>query len=66
MRPANYYKDGEMCMGTIVRDSTQMVVGVLKQKLGPANFSKWVYFDPIYNKLEELETKAAQRPGGAR
>lgn len=40
-----------------VHGNDQMVISVLKQKLGPANFARWVKFDPIYNKLEELEVK---------
>jgi replicative DNA helicase len=68
MRPCNYYQDNEMCLDHRVEGTGQMVVDILKQKLGPANFRRWVYFDPIYNKLEELETRAsnAQAPGRAK
>jgi replicative DNA helicase len=68
MRPCNYYQDNELCFDRRVEGTGQMVIDVLKQKLGPANFRKWVYFDPIYNKLEELELYAptAQTPGGKR
>ena len=65
MRPCNYYKEGEMCLDKVVRGTDQMVLQVLKQKLGPANFRKWVKFDPIYNMLNELEA-SAQAPRGAR
>jgi len=30
---------------------------VLKRKLGPDNFSKWVKFEPEYNRLDEAELK---------
>lgn len=57
MRPANYFKEGEFVGKQIVRGFSQMAMNVLKQKLGPANFMRWVKFDPIYNKLDELETR---------
>lgn len=68
MRPANYSKQGEQLAGLTVDGNCQMVVDMLKQKLGPANFRKYVYFDPIYNKLEELDQRqpSAQSPRGAR
>ena len=59
MRPVNYFKDGEFCGKMLVRGYDQMAVNVLKQKLGPANFLRWVKFDPIYNKLDELESRRA-------
>jgi replicative DNA helicase len=57
MRPALYFQDGEFVGKTTVRGYKQMVINVLKQKLGPANFMRWVEFDPIYNTLNELETR---------
>jgi replicative DNA helicase len=62
MRPSIYFKEGEFCGKVIVRGFTQMSISVLKQKLGPANFVRWVKFNPIYNTLDELELKPAQRP----
>ena len=56
MRPAHYRKVGEDFMGiSVARED--MLVSVLKRKLGPDNFSKWVKFEPEYNKLDEAELK---------
>lgn len=55
VRPAKYANEGEMFGTMIVESHTQMLVTLAKQKLGPDNLSKWVYFDPAYNKLDELE-----------
>ena len=64
VRPRKYREEGEVFGKTKVEGHCQMLVTVLKQKLAPDNFSKWVYFDPVYNKLDELEMAAqAQRPG---
>lgn len=57
VRPRNYKQEGEMFgKETRVQGNSQLLITILKQKLGPVNFSRWVYFDPIYNKLDELET----------
>jgi len=56
MRPAHYRKVGEDFMGiSVARED--MLVSVLKRKVGPDNFSKWVKFEPEYNKLDEAELK---------
>jgi replicative DNA helicase len=57
VRPKNYRNEGELFGSTTVRGHTQMLASILKQKLGPANYAKWVFFDPIYNKLDELESR---------
>ena len=57
VRPAKYKKDGEMFGNITVQGHCQMLVSVLKQKLGKDNMAKWVYFDPEYNKLDELEMR---------
>jgi replicative DNA helicase len=57
VRPRKYKKDGDMFGSVIVEGHCQMLVSVLKRKLGPDNFAKWVYFSPEYNKLDELEVK---------
>jgi replicative DNA helicase len=63
MRPAMYFKEGEKVGSTVVRGFTQMCIKILKQKLGPANFARWVEFNPIYNTLEELAMNpSAQTP----
>lgn len=46
-----------MFQGKVVTGNRQMIISVLKQKLGKDNFSRWVYFDPEFNKLDELETR---------
>lgn len=57
VRPRKYKQEGQEFGSQTVEGNCQMIVSVLKQKLGPANFAKWVYFDPEYNKLDELETR---------
>lgn len=57
VRPINYVQVGEQ-FGTVRVDSpNELIVTILKQKLGPANMVRRVYFDPEYNKLEDLETR---------
>ena len=55
VRPAKYKNEGEMFGSVVVQSYTQMLVTLAKQKMGPDNIAKWVYFDPAYNKLDELE-----------
>lgn len=57
VRPSKYKDEGAMFGSVVVNGHTQMLVTVCKQKLGIDNISKWVYFDPAYNKLERLEMK---------
>lgn len=61
MRPRKYFAEGEVHLDMLIQGNAQMLVSVLKQKLGPANFTRWVYFDPVYNKLDELEIINAKR-----
>lgn len=55
VRPCNYRAEGETFGKQKVEGHAQMLVNILKQKLGQANLPRWVYFDPEYNKLDELE-----------
>lgn len=55
VRPRRYKKEGEKFGSIEVHGHNQLLVNILKQKLGEANFSEWVGFNPIYNKLDELE-----------
>ncbi len=55
VRPINYVKDGEMFGNTRVDGRYQLLISVLKQRLGPANLMTWVYFQPEYNILNDLE-----------
>ena len=55
VRPRKYRNEGEMFGSQKVEGHCQMLISVIKRKLGPDNFAKWVYFQPEYNKLDELE-----------
>lgn len=54
-RPRQYRKEGEEFGSIIVQSYTQMLISLLKQKLGPDNIAVWCFFDPATNKLGELE-----------
>lgn len=55
MRPSEYFEQGERA-GTITVDGyAQMLVTVVKQKMGLANKSRWIYFDPGENRIGSLE-----------
>jgi replicative DNA helicase len=56
-RPSHYKSDGEDFDGVVVDGHTQMIVSVLKRKLGPENFKDWVSFSPEYNRMDEVEIK---------
>lgn len=57
VRPIKYRQPGEMFGTKTVDGHSQMLVSLLKQKLGEDNIAQWVYFDPAYNLLHELEDK---------
>lgn len=57
VRPSHYKKEKEMFGDIEVIGKRQMLVSVLKRKMGPENFAKWVDFQPEYNQLDELEVK---------
>lgn len=57
VRPSKYREQGQSFGSMIVEGHAQMLVTLLKQKLGIDNVSKWVYFDPAYNQLDRLEMK---------
>lgn len=59
-RPRKYRQEGEQFgekNPVMVIGENQMVVTLLKQKLGIANKPYWVTFNPIYNRLDEAEIK---------
>lgn len=58
VRPRRYRKEGERFGDYTVRGNNQMLVTLLKQKLGDANKAYMIGFDPIYNKLVDLETRS--------
>ncbi|HEY6020744.1 MAG TPA: DnaB-like helicase C-terminal domain-containing protein [Candidatus Paceibacterota bacterium] len=55
VRPRRYRKEGEMFGSHKVEGQSQLLVNVVKQKLGEANFAEWLKFNPIYNKLDDNE-----------
>lgn len=61
VRPIKYRQPGEVFGSKTVEGHAQMLVSILKQKLGEDNIAKWVYFDPAYNVLHELEQNYAIR-----
>lgn len=56
-RPSHYKAKGESFDGVAVEGHEQMIVSVLKRKMGPENFKEWVKFSPEYNRLDEVEMK---------
>lgn len=54
-RPRKYKKPGERFGDYTVTGNNQMLVTLLKQKLGASNKAFMIGFDPIYNKLVQLE-----------
>jgi len=50
-RPSKYKKEGEQFGSVTVSGHTQMLVTLLKQKLGKDNMPFWIDFDPEYNEL---------------
>jgi replicative DNA helicase len=57
VRPSHYKAKGEDFDGVLVTGHEQMLITVLKRKLGQANFNDWVKFSPEYNRLDEQELK---------
>lgn len=60
VRPRKYREEGKDFGSVRVEGNAQMLISVLKQKLGPANFARWVRFDPVFNKLDELEMRGTK------
>lgn len=55
MRPAKYFQDGQTCGSITVNGPNQMLVTVVKQKLGSDNQARWIYFNPATNIAGPLE-----------
>lgn len=55
VRPRRYRKEGMQFGSATVSGNNQLLVSVLKQKLGEAPFADWLSFNPIYNRLDEKE-----------
>lgn len=56
-RPRRYVQEGQVWNDTLIQGENQLLITCLKQKLGQANFMRWVNYDPQLNKLNELELK---------
>lgn len=66
MRPAKYWNEGEAVdalesLRGLRVTRNMMAMYVAKQKLARDNFAYVAYFDPVYNKLDELETRNQPR-----
>lgn len=57
VRPSHYKGQAEEFDGVLVQGHAQMVVSVLKRKLGPENFKDWANFHPEYNRLDQVEIR---------
>ncbi len=57
VRPIIYKKIGMEFFGRILQSPNETLVSVLKQKLGPTNFSRWLFFDPVYNFIDSLDRR---------
>lgn len=57
VRPIKYKREGETFGSVTVQGRNQMVISLLKQKMGDCNIARWVDFDPAYNRLSEMEVE---------
>lgn len=57
VRPIKYKDEGELFGKTIVQGRNQMLICLLKQKMGDAPFTVWTIFDPQYNSMIEAEER---------
>jgi replicative DNA helicase len=57
VRPIKYRHEGESFGKTLVEGRNQMVIAILKQKMGDAPFVVWTIFDPQYNRMIETEER---------
>lgn len=55
VRLRRYRKQGEYFGSRLVEGNNQLLITVLKQKLGEGNFDELVSLNPIYNRLNEQE-----------
>ena len=61
VRPIKYRKEGEEFGTTRVNGHRQMLVTLLKQKMGRDNVPFWIEFDPEYNELLQPDPLASVR-----
>jgi len=58
VRPIKYKNEGELFgRKVIVQGRNQMLICLLKQKMGDAPFTVWTIFDPQYNSMMEAEER---------
>jgi replicative DNA helicase len=61
VRPRKYKQDGDTFgkgpNAVQVQGENQLLIALLKQKLGVANKVYWAMFNPIYNQLDEAEVR---------
>jgi replicative DNA helicase len=57
VRLRRYRKPGEFFGSHLVEGNNQLLITMLKQKLGEGNFAELVSFNPVFNKLNENEEK---------
>lgn len=55
VRPRRYREEGESFGSRVVQGISQLVISVLKQKLGEANYIEWANVNPQYNVLNNGE-----------
>ena len=58
VRPIKYKNEGEMFGKMVVQGRNQMLICLLKQKMGDAPYTIWTTFDPQYNSMCEAEVKS--------
>jgi replicative DNA helicase len=54
-RPVKYRNEGDLFGTMPVRGHGQILLTLAKQKLGKDGIPVWAYFDPAYNKFDQLE-----------
>lgn len=65
VRPRRYYQEGEMFgkkNPVAVSGNTQLLLYLLKQKIGDANKPYWLRFDARYNQIDDTELRNATVP----
>lgn len=60
VRPRRYREEGQQFGSRIVKGISQLVVSVLKQKLGEGNFVEWTSINPLYNTLNDNEQEVEE------
>lgn len=63
VRPCKHRQQNEAFGGVAVAGYKQMLISLLKQKLGRDNLSSWVDFDMATNKLQPMATKHVDLKG---